>query len=947
MAALGLSSVNILTNGGSVTVKAETDIEFEFVFDRDLIITDEVTFRCHVFEPVYFLDYYLDDIVFKGFPQILDTSLAKANAEVAKKRQAAADKMKEVADKAKEVADKAKEVADKAKEEADKIAATTAEEAKKAQKAAAKAAALAVKANALAAKVGTNKARQAATIAQAVADRARETAETAQAAADTAKEAADRAKEVADEAQKAADRAKEAADTAKEVADKAKDDAEKAQNAADQKHLNKKTLKLKFPEELAGADNLELTFYRKNDSTAIISMNDSIEESTVFGATRTDPIFKVLAIESNQAGAPLIEAVHWGDNEEIQFGTHSPTRTGTIHRNETGYLHIHTRGLYGKEIDIGAYLWDSATGAHTPASFANFGKHKIRDNASVRVFQFWYLHTWITTYRPGSNTIKATVSYGTGATAITQDANDIAFDLNNDATIIPVTATVIASPGRDINPPLGSDAQCRVEFRPKEHDYDGRFGFSWFRKGDLSEYVPTTTRHTGTDSNRSNINVTVNLPCNDQRFESLVVGGVISLGGRGAMGRHFSTTDAQQANSSQFPPPVRTTGIVVQNGNDASHFFDIDPIMVENHKLDYRKLVLHNMPDEYLVPVMTLKKGIKANLRLFIEAKKKVNKLVFEFDNPQALKDGYLEITPREIPDIKKTKYKKSNYEIEVECKKEFSKELLLRVKAYPEKTLWGKIKSIFGAGEDVIPDICGAVKLLPNDISHQRKIKVVFFNMITNTNATSTDEEGSPAPPLPAGAAIGTPPPLNSHQNDVIKYLNQAYLDVEFEPIVNINLTPPSVPPAAGTVTDYTTYFGFTRMNSSGLRVIDYANSSSLREFLLNHSQTAGYEDHFKIYFTQDECHNFTENYSLEGFSSGEKFTICFSASSIADSTPTHELLHSLGLPHTFDGSTSRAKYVYQECMTDNIMDYSNLIGVDAHSLFHWQWKSINNQLP
>ena len=47
------------------------------------------------------------------------------------------------------------------------------------------------------------------------------------------------------------------------------------------------------------------------------------------------------------------------------------------------------------------------------------------------------------------------------------------------------------------------------------------------------------------------------------------------------------------------------------------------------------------------------------------------------------------------------------------------------------------------------------------------------------------------------------------------------------------------------------------------------------------------------------------------------------------------HELGHVLGLPHTFDGSTSRAKYVYKDGTTDNIMDYAHLVGVDLQSFF------------
>jgi len=68
----------------------------------------------------------------------------------------------------------------------------------------------------------------------------------------------------------------------------------------------------------------------------------------------------------------------------------------------------------------------------------------------------------------------------------------------------------------------------------------------------------------------------------------------------------------------------------------------------------------------------------------------------------------------------------------------------------------------------------------------------------------------------------------------------------------------------------------------------------------------------------------------------------ICFPAG-YNKVTPVHELLHSLGLPHTFDGSTSRSKYVYKDGHTDNIMDYSHHLRIDRASLFEWQWRALN----
>ena len=117
----------------------------------------------------------------------------------------------------------------------------------------------------------------------------------------------------------------------------------------------------------------------------------------------------------------------------------------------------------------------------------------------------------------------------------------------------------------------------------------------------------------------------------------------------------------------------------------------------------------------------------------------------------------------------------------------------------------------------------------------------------------------------------------------------------------------------------------------------VDPEKKSDLAKFLLQMVDKK-YNDYFKIFFIGDLCPG------SNGFSMGEKFTVCFSSAN--PSTPVHELGHALGLPHTFDGSTSRAKYVYEDGMTDNIMDYSHFVGVSRHSFFHWQWHTMNIKL-
>ncbi len=79
-------------------------------------------------------------------------------------------------------------------------------------------------------------------------------------------------------------------------------------------------------------------------------------------------------------------------------------------------------------------------------------------------------------------------------------------------------------------------------------------------------------------------------------------------------------------------------------------------------------------------------------------------------------------------------------------------------------------------------------------------------------------------------------------------------------------------------------------------------------------------------------------------------RMSVCFGGHE--ETTPIHELLHNLGLPHTFDGISPNAKYTYEDGKTDNLMDYPTPIMAGAQkkvslkSLFEWQWETINQKI-
>ena len=102
-------------------------------------------------------------------------------------------------------------------------------------------------------------------------------------------------------------------------------------------------------------------------------------------------------------------------------------------------------------------------------------------------------------------------------------------------------------------------------------------------------------------------------------------------------------------------------------------------------------------------------------------------------------------------------------------------------------------------------------------------------------------------------------------------------------------------------------------------------------------------FDDSFRIYFIPEICFldscggGYLLGYSEElpsnnmAFQSGIKSSILVfdkkltsketSSNLLKDnSTVPHELLHSIGLSHTFD---EKSKYIFEQFMTDNIMDY------------------------
>lgn len=686
--------------------------------------------------------------------------------------------------------------------------------------------------------------------------------------------------------------------------------------------------KLKFPEELAGGtfriefliqssphdlaanrtpyemamekrdEPVRMYFKKKMIADIDQLLKRSLSDSSPTPGTQTFPFqcYDVkrnyfqsnIKVTSSDSQAPKIMSVCWGVDEEISFGKPSKQCTETqVGKNETLFLHIQTHGLYGHVI---------------PTLIGNVRiEVRIKDNTAVCVGALWFwISRGITSFfnatdkriecyaglypqnKDGSLDTTTVVTK-----SIVYATPQLTYVPNRISPISPSTTAVAVSAGGQIKLEIYSEAHCMVEFRPTP-EYQGDFGFSWFRKGDLQSRYGVYSR----ESERLEKKIdTLNRPSNDHDFAEI-------------MGHHYASETVGG----------QTVEYIVQNGNSSSihSLFKKDTQMYHNHSLDYYRILMKNMDEQkYHIPYMTIRKDIEAELSLHITVREKPEKLIYRFDNPAALSEGYMTINgaaapyedmspPSETgdtPDMTKT--------IKIKCLKEFS------------KPLWFEVYAKAKDSED--EHLCGAVYIFPNDLLHQRKINVVFFNVITKINGKD----------LRSGIAKD-----DTSKSDILKkYLGQAYVIPEITTVkldlVDETTKETNADYLACCIQDTTVQGAYTS--------IDPDKKNDLKKFLLQATEEK-YDNCFKIYFIGDRCPG------SNGFSSGEKFTVCFS--SAIPSTPAHELGHALGLPHTFDGSTSRAKYVYEDGMTDNIMDYSHLLGIARHSFFHWQWHTMNIKL-
>ncbi len=181
------------------------------------------------------------------------------------------------------------------------------------------------------------------------------------------------------------------------------------------------------------------------------------------------------------------------------------------------------------------------------------------------------------------------------------------------------------------------------------------------------------------------------------------------------------------------------------------------------------------------------------------------------------------------------------------------------------------------------------------------------------------------------------------AREHEAQTYLNQALINPVFKKTVSLDCSV-DLDTASGIKHNrQSTINAFATINNSFTYVFDVdTHGNHLMKFLvenLEESYQGKYNDIIKVFVINEKCDQ-AVGYALFQY----KAAILFKGGFDADSrnVTTHEIMHVLGLPHTFD---PESPFIFKQYSTDNIMDYSDTaadfsLRKNVYTTTHWQWK-------
>ena len=212
--------------------------------------------------------------------------------------------------------------------------------------------------------------------------------------------------------------------------------------------------------------------------------------------------------------------------------------------------------------------------------------------------------------------------------------------------------------------------------------------------------------------------------------------------------------------------------------------------------------------------------------------------------------------------------------------------------------------------------DIVGKLFILPNSKKHQRNINVVFVTVKTKLDGQKRK--------------TGT----------VIPESITLFLNVLHQALVNVDVKEVEID---CTENEFAENFRYLKGIEYG---IDESKDQLLQEYVMKKlvaTFKTTYKGYYTVFFFGDKC--FTDGGRLNGYAyPNSTYGVFFDGYNSA--TVPHEMLHAMGLPHSFD--YQGVPFAYKYHTTDNIMDYSHHEPnpIKRTSLFYWQWGMLNHKI-
>ena len=305
-------------------------------------------------------------------------------------------------------------------------------------------------------------------------------------------------------------------------------------------------------------------------------------------------------------------------------------------------------------------------------------------------------------------------------------------------------------------------------------------------------------------------------------------------------------------------------------------------------------------PFMYISPVMTLRKGASAKLTLKVEVKEPAVKMEYQCQTP-----GIFQLSKDTVPRLGKGKHTLPD-EFVVTCLKEFSRDQEIKVYAYDENN---------------VKYLAGKLIVKANDKKHQKTINVAVVRVLFKGKETFPDISGS----------------VTKLRN----ILGQAYVKID-DHTVSLNIE------RALTNKETSKYFtpkGWIHSSSlSSGDLYSFLNAELSKKF-------PQYSNYFKLYYINRKCVDDTSGKEMPLYGKARNLfslEVIISFNGLNDNTAVHELLHCIGLPHSFSKiSVPYFDVAFKKDLTDNIMDYSDMhSGIPTIATWEYQWRAIQNSI-